>query len=57
MVLQWLLIGLFVLASGLGILRGAVSLQSYALLALGVSVAAWGTLMMTRNRPFGPLTQ
>lgn len=49
MVLQWLLSGLLILLSGLGILQSAVSLQSYILLAVGLAFAAGGTVMMTRE--------
>lgn len=49
MVLQWLLAGILVLLSGLGILHSAVSYQSYLLLVAGVVLAAGGTMLMTRK--------
>ncbi len=49
MVLQWLMSGLLVLLSGLGVLHSAVSLQSYLLLGAGLALAASGTILMVKD--------
>jgi len=53
MVMQWLISGLLVLLSGLGLLRTAVSVESYILLMAGLALAAGGTALMIRDHPTG----